>query len=87
MISVIETIEKTENKVFVRAIVEDMVQVYPATLYDPPEYGPAVCEASFELEENELLPNGEDTLIDYLNDLDLNWQIIDNSDYDLDQEI
>lgn len=84
MISVIETIEKTENKVFVRAIVEDMVQVYPATLYDPPEYGPAVCEASFELEENELLPNGEDTLIDYLNDLDLNWQIIDNSDYDLD---
>lgn len=84
MISVIETIEKTENKVFVRAIVEDMVQVYPATLYDPPEYGPAVCEASFELEENELLPNGEDTLIDYLNDLDLNWQIIDNSDYYLD---
>ena len=84
MISVIETIEKTENKVFVRAIVEDMVQVYPATLYDPPEYGPAVCEASFELEENELLPNGEDTLIDYLNDLDLNWQIVDNSDYYLD---
>lgn len=81
MISVIETIEKTENKVFVRAIVEDMVQVYPATLYDPPEYGPAVCEASFELEENELLPNGEDTLIDYLNDLDLNWKIVDNSDY------
>lgn len=84
MISVIETIEKTENKVFVRAIVEDMVQVYPATLYDPPEYGPAVCEASFELDEDELLPNGEDSLIDYLNDLDLNWQIVDGIDFDLD---
>ena len=43
MISVIETIEKTENKVFVRAIVEDMIQVYPATLYDPPEY---VCSSA-----------------------------------------
>ena len=84
MISVIETIEKTENKVFVRAIVEDMIQVYPATLYDPPEYGPAVCEASFELDEDELLPNGEDSLIDYLNDLDLNWQIVDGIDFDLD---
>jgi hypothetical protein len=84
MISVIETIQKTENKVFVRAIVEDMIQVYPATLQDPPEYGPAVCESSFQLEENELLPNGEDALIDYLNQLDLNWQIIDNSDYYLD---
>lgn len=81
MISVIETIQKTENKVFVRAIVEDMIQVYPATFQDPPEYGPAVCESSFRLEENELLPNGEDALIDYLNQLDLNWQIIDNSDY------
>lgn len=84
MISVIETIQKTENEVFVRAIVEDMVQTYPSTLYDPPEYGPAVCEATFELEENELLPNDEDSLIDYLNSLDLDWEIVDTSDYYLD---
>lgn len=81
MISVIETIQKTENEVFVRAIVEDMVQTYPSTLYDPSEYGPAVCEATFELEEDELLPNGEDALVDYLNKLDLDWQIVDNGDY------
>jgi hypothetical protein len=81
MISVIETIQKTENEVFVRAIVEDMIQTYSATLYDPPEYGPAVCEATFELDEGELLPNGEDALVDYLNQLDLDWQIIDNGDY------
>lgn len=81
MISVIETIQKTENEVFVRAIVEDMVQVFPATLYDPPEYGPAVCEATFELDEDELLPINEDALVDYLNQLDLDWQIVDNGDY------
>lgn len=81
MISVIETIQKTDNEVFVRAIVEDMVQTYPATLYDPPEYGPAVCEATFELDKDELLPNDEDNLVDYLNSLDLDWEIVDNSDY------
>lgn len=81
MISVIETIQKTENEVFVRAIVEDMVQTYPSTLYDPPEYGPAVCEATFELDEDELLPINEDALVDYLNQLDLDWQIVDNGDY------
>lgn len=80
MISVIESIEKTEDRVYVRAIVEDMVLAYPSTLYDPPEYGPAFCEASFELEENELLPSDEDALIDYLNDLDLNWTVINLDD-------
>lgn len=84
MISVIETIQKTENEVFVRAIVEDMVQVFPATLYDPPEYGPAVCEATFELDEDELLPINEDALVDYLNQLDLDWQMVDGIDCDLD---
>jgi hypothetical protein len=83
MISVIETIQKTENEVFVRAIVEDMVQVFPATLYDPPEYGPAVCEATFELDEDELLPINEDALVDYLNQLDLDWQMVDGIDCDL----
>ena len=81
MISLIETFQKNENQIYVRAIVEDMIEIYPATQYDPPEYGPALCEASFELDEYELLPQGEDALIDYLNGLDLNWKIIDTSDY------
>jgi hypothetical protein len=81
MISVIETIRKTENEVYVRAIVEDAVPIYAATLYDPPEYGPALCETKFELDEDELLPRGENELIDYLNELDLNWKVIDTSDY------
>ena len=81
MISVIETFQQKENRIYVRGIVEDVIEIYPATLQDPPEYGPALCEASFELDEDELIPEGEDALLDYLNELYLDWRIIDNSDY------
>jgi len=83
MISVIETFQKNENQIYVRGIVEDVIEIYPATLEDPPEYGPALCEASFELDEDEILPEGEDALLDYINELYLDWKIIDNSDYNL----
>ena len=83
MISVIETLEQNENRIYVRGIVEDVIEIYPATLEDPPEYGPALCEASFELDEDEILPEGEDALLDYINELYLDWKIIDNSDYNL----
>jgi hypothetical protein len=81
MISVIETFQQNENRIYVRGIVEDVIEIYPATLQDPPEYGPALCEASFELDEDEILPEGEDALLDYLNELYLDWKIIDISDY------
>ena len=81
MISVIETFQQNENCIYVRGIVEDVIEIYPATLQDPPEYGPALCEASFVLDEDEILPEGEDALLDYINELYLDWRIIDTSDY------
>jgi hypothetical protein len=81
MISAIETFQQNENKIYVRGVIEDVIEIYPATLQDPPEYGPALCEASFELDEDELIPEGDDALLDYLNQLYLDWRIIDNSDY------
>jgi hypothetical protein len=81
MISVIYDIIKNEDRVTVKAVVEDSVQTYAATLIDPPEYGPALCEASFELEENEILPKDEDDLIDYLESLNLDWEIIPEDEY------
>jgi len=41
----------------------------------------ALCEASFELEENEILPKDEDDLIDYLESLNLDWEVIPEDDY------
>jgi hypothetical protein len=81
MITLIYNVDKKENYVTVRAVVEDVVQTYSATLYDPPEYGPALCEASFELEENEIIPRDEDQLIEYLESLNLDWEVVPEDDY------
>ena len=69
-----------DRTVFVSAVVEDVVQTYSQTYYDPAEYGAALCEAYFYLEENEGLPEDEEALKDYIDKLDLEWRIVDNSD-------
>ena len=81
MIKSIESIHQSEDKtVYVSAVIEDVVEVYGQTLYDPPEYGPALCEASFELDDDEILPDNEHELLQFLEDLDLTWDLVDNSD-------
>lgn len=82
MITLIYDIFKEDDKVTVKAVVEDVVQTYAATLYDPPEYGPALCEASFELDENEILPTDDEQMIEYLEKMDLDWEPIKNDDFE-----
>lgn len=65
----------------VNAIVEDMVVVTPQSYNYPAEYGSALCEASFELDEDEILPDNEYDLIQLLENLNLDWIVIDTSDY------
>jgi len=65
----------------VNAIIEDMVVIIPQTYNYPAEYGSALCEASFELDEDETLPDKESDLIQFLEKLNLDWIIIDTSDY------
>ena len=81
MITLIYDVRKDGDNVVVKAVVEDSVLVYAATNLDPPEYGPALCEASFELEENEILPRDDGDLIDYLESLNLDWEIIPEENY------
>jgi hypothetical protein len=66
--------------VYVSAVVEDMIQIHRQTYYEPAEYGPALCEASFELSEDCTLPDNDHELIQFLENLDLDWQVVDNSD-------
>ena len=80
MISYIDTIDNQNGDVFVRAIVEDMVVVYPQTMMSPAEYGPAMCIANFFLDEDEILPEDEDELLRYIENLDLTWRVV-NDDY------
>jgi len=78
MITLIYNIDQNEDYVTVVAVVEDTRLVFAGDHIDPPEYGPGICKASFYLDENELLPKDEDDLIDYLNELNLDWEPYDD---------
>jgi hypothetical protein len=64
------------TNVTVHAIVEDMRLLYRATRFEPEEWAPALCQASFELDEGEQLPLDEDGFCNYLDRLDLNWELL-----------
>jgi len=86
MITLIYDVQQQNDFVTVKAVVEDAVLVYAATNTDPEEYGPALCESSFSLEENELLPKDDDHLIEYLEGLDLDWEVVPKDEYDYGSE-
>jgi len=80
----IESFHQDEEKFYVTAIVEDVALVYAQTYYDPAEYGPALCETTFTIDNEELrslvIPDNDEELIKFLEELDLTWEIVDNSD-------
>lgn len=81
----IETFYIEDGHVNVMAVVEDMKLLYNQTIDDPPEYAPALCEASFEADNEALdeVVESDFLLIEYLEGLDLDWEVVDNSDYDI----
>lgn len=76
MIMSIFDVEQESDYVTITALIEDADVVYPQTYLDPPEYGPAMCKASFYIDENEILPEDKNKLIDYLEDLNLDWKVL-----------
>lgn len=75
----IDSIHLQDNVVNVTAVVEDMKLLYYATQYDPEEYCPALCSASFEVDCPIETLEDDDKLIQYLETLDLDWQIVDDN--------
>jgi len=80
----IENFYQEGSDVTVTAVVEDMRLLYRATRFEPEEWCPALCSASFQLDDNESIPLDEDGFCSYLNERDLNWQLVDTSDYNID---
>jgi len=80
----IESFHQDKEKFYVTAVVEDMALTYSQTYYEPAEYGPALCESSFEIDDEELkslvIPDNDEELIQFLQQLDLEWNLVDNSD-------
>ena len=72
------------SNVTVTAVVEDMRLLYRASRYEPEEWAPALCSATFQLDEGEQIPLDEDGFCSYLDSLDLYWQLVDTSDYGVD---
>ena len=72
------------SDVTVTAVVEDMRLLYRATHYEPEEWAPALCSATFQLDEGEQIPLDEDGFCSYLDSLDLYWQLVDTSDCNID---
>mgnify|MGYP006282526839 FL=1 len=70
------------NNVTVTAVVEDMRLLYRATYHDPEEWAPALCTTTFQLDDDEQIPTDEDGFCCYLHHRDLEWQLVDTSDYD-----
>jgi hypothetical protein len=65
-----------KDKVTVTAVIEDAKLRYSATYFEPEEWEPALCSSTFYLDENEQLPLDEQELLDYVNDLNLDWEIV-----------
>lgn len=81
MITLLYDVRREDDRVNVTAVIEDARVVFPATRFEPEEYGPALCEASFYLDENEILPRDEEDLIDYLENLNLDWEVVSVDEY------
>lgn len=80
--SVLQICETTvdDTRVYVEAIVDDMLLVFQQTMLEPAEYAPGLCSASFLLDPEESIPLDEDGFLRYVDDLDLDWQLVDVSD-------
>ena len=69
------------NQVTVIAVLDDVVQVRSASWFDPPEYGAARCETSFEIDDD-VNYNDYSELKDYLQFADWNVLLDTYDDYD-----
>ena len=68
------------NQVTVIAVLDDVVQVRSASWFDPPEYGAARCETSFEIDDD-VNYNDHSELKDYLQFADWNVLLDTYDDY------
>jgi hypothetical protein len=60
----------------VEAVIEDARLICRSTFWDPEEYGPGLCHASFDVDGGDSLPIHEPDLIQYLEEMPLDWELI-----------
>ena len=55
------------------AMVDDMQILHHQTMWEPAEYCPALCKAYLLADDEVDLPTGENELLEFIDDCDLNW--------------
>jgi hypothetical protein len=61
----------------VEAVVDEMLLYRSASYYEPEEWVAGMCSAQHELADGETFPETEKQQIAFLEDLDLDWELID----------
>jgi hypothetical protein len=62
------------------ADLDDVVVTSKASLLDPEEYGPAMCRGSFYLQDDEVIPEDDGDLREFVEARVDNWEPVDLSD-------
>lgn len=73
----INNVDLTNGLLTVEAVVDEMLLYRRGSYYEPEEWGPATCWAEYELTEDEVFPENEKEQIEFLEELDLNWKLVD----------
>jgi hypothetical protein len=61
----------------VEATVDEMILYRGASYYEPEEWVAGICTTQHELAEGEVFPETEKQQIAFLEDLDLEWELVD----------
>jgi len=73
----IENLQLGKDYCYVEAIIEDAKCIATQTLFDPPEFGPALCATSFDPSEMDV-PQDEEEFKKFLEELCPAWRVIDS---------
>ncbi len=76
----VDSVEVEDDRVSVVALVDDALVAQPQTFLEPAEYGAALCRGAFYLDHEEVIPEDDDSLRQFVADRVGYWEVLDVSD-------
>ena len=76
----VDSVEVEDDRVCVVALVDDALVARPQTSFEPVEYGAALCRGAFYLDHEEVIPEDDDSIRQFVADRVGYWEVLDISD-------
>ncbi len=76
----VDSVDVEDDRVSVVALVDDALVAQPQTFLEPAEYGAALCRGAFYLDHEEVIPEDDDSLRQFVADRVGYWEVLDVSD-------